>query len=236
MIAEKPHWLGVSDDLPVHRENVARLDLDRRRVQYLAIQGDAALCDKPLHVAPGGDASTCERLGDALGALTWRLRVGWLGVVDHDLRNMRIALEAAQDAAARGETPVGAVVLDPASGEIIATASNSPIELHDPTAHAEILAIRRAAAKLGNYRLSGLSLFVTLEPCAMCAGAISHARIGRLVYGASDPKGGAIEHGPHYFSQATCHWRPQVKGGVLGDESAELLRRFFRARRKPRQA
>jgi tRNA(Arg) A34 adenosine deaminase TadA len=144
---------------------------------------------------------------------------------------MRIALQAAQDAAANGETPVGAVVVDPASGEVIAVGANQPIGAHDPTAHAEIVALRAAAAKLGNYRLTGLTLFVTLEPCAMCAGAISHARIGRVVFGADDPKGGALLHGPRFFEQPTCHWRPQVEGGVLADESAELLRGFFRARR-----
>jgi len=144
---------------------------------------------------------------------------------------MRIALAAAQDAAARGETPVGAVIVDPVSGEVIASGANQPISAHDPTAHAEIVALRAAAGKLGNYRLTGLTLVVTLEPCAMCAGAISHARIGRLVYGADDPKGGAVAHGPRFFAQATCHWRPEVTGGVLAAESAELLRGFFRERR-----
>lgn len=145
---------------------------------------------------------------------------------------MRIALEAAQAAALSGETPVGAVVFDPATGEVIAIGANQPIVAHDPTAHAEIVALRAAAAKLGNYRLTGLGLAVTLEPCAMCAGAISHARIGLLVYGADDPKGGAVIHGPRFFDQPTCHWRPRVEGGVMADESAELLRGFFRARRK----
>lgn len=144
---------------------------------------------------------------------------------------MRIALEAAQAAAAAGETPVGAVVVDPASGEVIAVGANGPIGAHDPTAHAEIVALREAARKRGNYRLTGLELFVTLEPCAMCAGAISHARLGRLIYGADDAKGGAVIHGPKFFDQPTCHWRPQVTGGVLAAESAELLRSFFRARR-----
>ncbi|MBJ7409742.1 MAG: nucleoside deaminase [Phenylobacterium sp.] len=145
---------------------------------------------------------------------------------------MRIALEAAQAAAAAGETPVGAVIVDPASGEAIATGANQPIGSHDPTAHAEIVAIRAAAAKLGNYRLTGLTLYVTLEPCAMCAGAISHARIGRVVFGAEDPKGGAVVNGPRFFEQPTCHWRPQVAGGVLAQEAGDLLRSFFRARRK----
>ncbi|MGZ5986817.1 MAG: tRNA adenosine(34) deaminase TadA, partial [Caulobacteraceae bacterium] len=143
---------------------------------------------------------------------------------------MRIALACAQDAADRGEAPIGAVVVDPASGEVIAKAGNSPISLSDPTAHAEILALREAAKALGNYRLTGLTLVVTLEPCAMCAGAISHARIGRLVYGADDPKGGGVVHGPKVFDQPTCHWRPEVEGGVLAEECAGMLRSFFRAR------
>ena len=145
---------------------------------------------------------------------------------------MRIALELAQAAAAAGETPVGAIVVDPDTGEIVGRGSNGPIGRSDPTAHAEIIALREAATRLGNYRLTGLELFVTLEPCAMCAGAISHARIGRLVFGASDPKGGAVVNGPRYFEQPTCHWRPTVEGGVLAEESSALLKGFFRVRRK----
>jgi len=145
---------------------------------------------------------------------------------------MRIALQAAQAAAAAGETPVGAVVFDPATGEVMAIGANAPIGSHDPTAHAEIVALREAARKLGNYRLTNLSLAVTLEPCAMCAGAISHARIGRLVYGAADPKGGGVAHGARVFDQPTCHWRPDVTAGVMADESAALLRGFFQARRR----
>ncbi|MBU1378953.1 MAG: tRNA adenosine(34) deaminase TadA [Alphaproteobacteria bacterium] len=146
---------------------------------------------------------------------------------------MRIALEAAQAAALAGETPVGAVVVDPATGEVVAVGANQPIGSHDPTAHAEIVAMREAARKRGNYRLTDLTLFVTLEPCAMCAGAISHARIGRVVFGAEDPKGGAVVNGPRFFEQPTCHWRPKVEGGVLAQEAGDLLRTFFRARRKP---
>ncbi|WP_442867726.1 nucleoside deaminase [Caulobacter sp. NIBR2454] len=145
---------------------------------------------------------------------------------------MALALEQARAAAERGETPVGAVILDPATGEIVAAAGNGPIGAHDPTAHAEIAAMRIAAQKLGNYRLTGLTLVVTLEPCAMCAGAISHARIGRVVYGADDPKGGAVAHGPKFFEQPTCHWRPSVDAGIMADDSADLLRGFFKARRK----
>lgn len=149
---------------------------------------------------------------------------------------MAMALDEARAAAERGETPVGAVILDPATGEVIAVAGNGPIAAHDPTAHAEIAAMRLAAAKLENYRLTDLTLVVTLEPCAMCAGAISHARIGRVVYGADDPKGGAVAHGPKFFAQPTCHWRPEVTGGVMAQESADLLRGFFRARRKAKPA
>jgi tRNA(adenine34) deaminase len=145
---------------------------------------------------------------------------------------MEAALRLARSAAQAGETPIGAIIVDPATDEIIAEAHNSPIAGHDPTGHAEILVLRAAAARLGNYRLTGLELFVTLEPCAMCAGAISHARIGRLVYGAGDAKGGAVAHGPRFFEQPTCHSRPQVMSGILADESAALLRGFFRARRK----
>jgi tRNA(adenine34) deaminase len=145
---------------------------------------------------------------------------------------MTLALDEARAAAARGETPVGAVILDPATGAVISRAGNGPIGAHDPTAHAEIAALRLAAARLENYRLTGLTLVVTLEPCAMCAGAISHARIGRVVFGAEDPKGGAVVHGPKFFAQPTCHWRPEVTGGVMAQESADLLREFFRERRK----
>ena len=143
---------------------------------------------------------------------------------------MRRALELAEEAAEAGEVPVGALIIDE-NGDLLAEGHNRPIALQDPTAHAEIAAIRAACAKLGNYRLPSTTLFVTLEPCAMCAGAISHARIARVVYGASDPKGGAIEHGPKLFAQPTLHHRPEVTSGILAEEAGELLRRFFRARR-----
>jgi tRNA(Arg) A34 adenosine deaminase TadA len=123
------------------------------------------------------------------------------------------------------------VLVDPATGDVVAEAHNQPIGLHDPTAHAEVLAMRAAAQKLGNYRLTGLTLYVTLEPCAMCAGAISHARIGRVVYGAADEKGGAVAHGPRFFEQPTCHSRPAVTAGLMAEESSALLKGFFRARR-----
>ncbi len=144
---------------------------------------------------------------------------------------MRIALELAQDAGAAGEVPVGAVVFDPATGAVLGRGANAPIGRNDPTAHAEVLALRDAALRLGNYRLTGLAMAVTLEPCAMCAGAISLARIGRLVWGADDPKGGGVLHGARVFDQPTCHWRPEVLGAVLGEESAALLKAFFKARR-----
>jgi len=145
---------------------------------------------------------------------------------------MRMALDQAQAAADIGETPVGCVIVDETTGEVVGQGMNGPIGAHDPTAHAEIVAMRDAAGRLGNYRLTNLTLYVTLEPCAMCAGAISHARIGRVVWGADDPKGGAVIHGPRFFEQATCHWRPAIHGGVLAAEGGELLRGFFRARRK----
>jgi tRNA(Arg) A34 adenosine deaminase TadA len=151
-----------------------------------------------------------------------------------DVLHMQAALDLAREAAAAGEAPVGAVVVDPVTDAVVARAHNRPVGLSDPTAHAEILALRQAAQAVGNYRLTRLLLYVTLEPCAMCAGAISHARIGRLVYAAADPKGGAVAHGPRLFDQPTCHWRPEVVAGVLAEESAELLRAFFRERRGPR--
>ncbi|TGY92780.1 tRNA adenosine(34) deaminase TadA [Marinicauda pacifica] len=152
-------------------------------------------------------------------------------MTERDERYMRRALQLAQAAGDAGEAPIGALIVDPASGQVVAEGGNAPIAGHDPTAHAEIVALRRAGLALGNYRLTGLELYVTLEPCAMCAGAISHARIGRVVYGASDEKGGAVDHGPRFFDQPTCHWRPDVSGGVLAEDSAHLLRAFFRARR-----
>jgi tRNA(adenine34) deaminase len=142
-----------------------------------------------------------------------------------------LALDAAREAAAAGEVPVGAVVVDPA-GAVIATAANRTRRDQDPTAHAEILAIREAAARLGNERLDGCDLWVTLEPCAMCAGAISLARISRLYFGAPDAKGGAILHGPRLFAQPTCHHAPDVYPGIGEDEAGALLRDFFKARRR----
>lgn len=150
---------------------------------------------------------------------------------DRDHHFMGLALLQAQAAAAAGETPVGAVVVDPQTDAVIAQAGNAPIGTYDPTGHAEIRALRQAAETVKNYRLTGLELFVTLEPCIMCAGAISHARIGRVVYGASDPKGGGVDHGPRFFTQPTCHWRPEVTSGVRAEEGAEMLKHFFRARR-----
>jgi tRNA(adenine34) deaminase len=142
---------------------------------------------------------------------------------------MEEALTLARQAAESGEVPVGAIVVK--DGQIIGRGANRPLESHDPTAHAEIMALRQAAAALGNDRLTGCELWVTLEPCAMCAGAIAHARIARLYYGADDPKGGAVTHGPRLFDQPTIHHRPEVYGGIAADEAAELLKAFFAARR-----
>ena len=149
----------------------------------------------------------------------------------NDEHYMRLAIEEAKAAARRGEVPVGAVLVN-AVGEIVARTRNAPISTCDPTAHAEILALRDGAHQLENYRLGGMRLYVTLEPCTMCAGAISNARIARVIYGASDPKGGAVEHGVRFFDQSTCHHRPEVRGGVLAAESSAMLKAFFRDRRR----
>lgn len=143
---------------------------------------------------------------------------------------MARALAEAEAAAARGEVPVGAVVTGP-DGAVLAAAGNRVEELNDPSAHAEILAIRAAAAKIGSPRLIDCDLHVTLEPCPMCAQAISFARIRRLVFGAYDPKGGGVEHGPRIYSQPTCHHAPEVVGGVEESRAGDLLRKFFQDRR-----
>lgn len=148
-----------------------------------------------------------------------------------DLIRMRAALEEARAAALREEVPIGAVLVDSRTGAIVARAGNATREGCDPTAHAEILVIRQGCAAAGVQRLPEYDLYVTLEPCAMCAAAISFARIRRLVFGAPDPKGGGVVHGPRFFDQPTCHHRPEVTGGVRSDDSAEILRAFFRARR-----
>jgi len=139
------------------------------------------------------------------------------------------ALEQARQAESAGEVPIGAVVIK--DGIVLAAAHNQPRSLSDPTAHAELLAIRGAARALGNERLDGCELWVTLEPCPMCAGAISHARIGKLYYAASDPKGGAVEHGARVFEQDQCLHRPEVYSGMGEAEAADLLRQFFQSRR-----
>ncbi|MCC4244118.1 nucleoside deaminase [Stappia indica] len=142
---------------------------------------------------------------------------------------MDLALQEARAAAARGEVPVGAVLVR--GGEVLAADGNRTLELSDPTAHAEILVMRRAAASLGSQRLPDCDLYVTLEPCPMCAAAISFARIRRLYFGASDPKGGAVENGVRFYSQSTCHHAPEVYSGLAERDAADLLRGFFRDRR-----
>ncbi len=146
--------------------------------------------------------------------------------------HMDLALAEARRAAGRGEVPVGAVLVDGASGQVLAAAGNRVEELTDPTAHAELLAIREAARAQGLKRLEGADLYVTLEPCAMCAAAVSLARLRRLYFGAYDPKGGGVEHGARVFQQATCHHRPEVYGGIAESEAAGLLRDFFAERRQ----
>ncbi len=144
---------------------------------------------------------------------------------------MARALAEAEAAAARGEVPVGAVLVDGQSGRVLAAAGNRCEEMRDPTAHAEMLVIREAAAARRAVRLEGSDLYVTLEPCAMCAGAVSLARVRRLTFGAYDPKGGGVEHGARVFDQATCHHRPEVIGGVEETAAAALLKDFFSGRR-----
>ena len=142
---------------------------------------------------------------------------------------MSVAFAEARAAEARGEAPIGAVVVR--DGITIARAGNQTVGDNDPTAHAEIVVLRAAGAKLGNPRLNDCDLYVTLEPCAMCAGALSFARIRRLYYGAPDPKGGAVDNGVRFFSQPTCHHAPEVYGGIRESEAGEMLRKFFEARR-----
>ena len=142
---------------------------------------------------------------------------------------MQMALEEARAAQTRGEVPVGCVIVR--DGEVIARAGNRTLADRDPTGHAELLAIRAASAALGGERLTDCDLYVTLEPCTMCAAAMSFARIRRLYFGAPDPKGGAVEHGVRFFGSPTCHHRPQVYSGIGEQESAELLKVFFAARR-----
>ena len=143
---------------------------------------------------------------------------------------MRLALAAARAGESAGEVPIGAVVVK--DGAVIASAYNAPRGMHDPTAHAEILAIRAAAARIGNERLEGCELWVSLEPCAMCAGAIAHARIARLYYAAADPKGGAVEHGARVFDHPQCLHRPEIYSGIGAEEAGGLLKDFFQSRRK----
>jgi tRNA(Arg) A34 adenosine deaminase TadA len=150
-------------------------------------------------------------------------------IFNDSMSYMLSALAEAEAAAVRGEVPVGTVVV--AGGRILASAGNRTRELSDPTAHAEMLAIRAACAAGGSERLPDADLYVTLEPCPMCAAAISFARIRRLYYGALDPKGGGVEHGPRIFSQPSCHHAPELYGGIEELRSAELLRAFFAARR-----
>ena len=148
-----------------------------------------------------------------------------------DAQAIALALEEAKSAALRGEVPVGAVLLS-ADGALLARDGNRILELKDPTAHAEMLVMRAGAKALGNERLLGATLYVSLEPCAMCAGAIAMARVGRVVFAACDPKGGAVLHGPRFFEQPTCHHRPAVEqSDPHATEAGEILKEFFRARR-----
>ncbi len=148
-----------------------------------------------------------------------------------DINAMTVAIEEAKRAGSRGEVPIGAVIVDPATGAIVARAGNATREQNDPTAHAEILVLRAVCAEKGAQRIPGLHLYVTLEPCAMCAAAISFARIDHVIYGAPDAKGGGIDHGGRFYSQPTCHHRPKVTSNILADSCGQLLKDFFKTRR-----
>jgi tRNA(adenine34) deaminase len=188
--------------------------------------GDAPHClERAPVLSPNRVASQTKRVGAAFETGTGRALNG----ADNGGNPMSLAFDEARAAESRGETPIGAAVV--CDGAVIACAGNSTRQLADPTAHAELLAIRGAAAAVGSERLAGCDLYVTLEPCAMCAGAISHARIRRLYYAASDPKGGAVEHGPRFFNQPTCHHAPEVYGGIRESEAAAMLRAFFADKR-----
>jgi tRNA(adenine34) deaminase len=145
-------------------------------------------------------------------------------------QGMAIAMEEAKAAAARGEVPVGACIVS-TSGQVLARDGNRTLERKDPTAHAEMLVVRTASQILGSERLTDCDLYVTLEPCSMCAGALSHARVRRVYFGADDPKMGAVENGPRFFTQPTCHHAPEVYGGIGGELASALLKDFFKSRR-----
>jgi tRNA(Arg) A34 adenosine deaminase TadA len=149
----------------------------------------------------------------------------------HHIDYMDMAFRQAEAARDRGEVPIGAVLVDAVSGEVLAADHNRVEELHDPTAHAEMLVIRAVSTGRREKRLPAADLYVTLEPCPMCAAAISFARLRRLYWGAADAKGGAVEHGPRFFAQSTCHHRPELYGGIDEARAAALLKRFFAARR-----
>lgn len=177
------------------------------------------------------DGMLARRQGAAMSETQDQITRHFKGNSGSENRFMARALSEARQAAARGEVPVGAVVVDGESGVVLAQAGNRTEADHDPSAHAEVLALRAAAAARKSPRLEGCDLYVTLEPCAMCAAAISFARIRRLYFGAYDAKGGGVEHGPRFFAQPTCHHRPEVIGGLSEAEASRLLQEFFKARR-----
>lgn len=151
--------------------------------------------------------------------------------MNNRLDYMEAAFAEAEAAGARGEVPVGAVIVDPENSRIVSAAGNRTLEQKDPSAHAEMLAIRAACKAVASERLTGFDIYVTLEPCAMCAQAISFARLRRLYFGASDPKGGGVEHGARIFAQETCHHAPEIYGGIAATRSGKILQDFFRNRR-----
>ena len=254
---EQPRPLAHRQRLAVDDDAVGRGHIARRRCDLFAVDRDPAGGDPGLGLAPRRQPGARDRLGDAFAlvllafvalachdsgliaeaaprvpnAISAFKRVY---AIAHDPENpmpsfMDLALDEARAAVAAGEVPVGCVIVR--DGEVIAQAYNRTLADRDPTAHCEMLAIRRAAEVLASERLTDCDLYVTLEPCAMCAAAISFARIRRLYYGAADVKGGAVENGVRYYASPTCHHRPEVYGGMAEAEAAALLKDFFRARR-----
>ena len=270
MIKKQPRALALRQCLTVDGDAVARRDVERRRRDQLAVDGDPAGGDPFLGLAARGEPRACDRAGNALAVLVgivFSFIRSWPGLClasmsftavykEVDARHkpalgrpkagldgrdkpgngngpmatfMEMALDEARAAGEAGEVPVGCVIVH--DGAVLARAGNRTMTDADPTAHAEMVAIRAAAAMLGSERLTACDLYVTLEPCAMCAGAVSFARIRRLYYGAADPKGGAVDSGVKFFASPTCHHRPEVYSGLAEAEASALLKEFFRERR-----
>ena len=247
VISPQPRPLRLRQLFAVDPDVIVGPDVDRRAGKDLTVDRDPALGDPALGVATRAQTRARDNLCDPLWlASCWRFRGGVCDGAgmhgDNDIgragglgnrpvpSTMRRALDEAAAAAGEGEVPVGAVLVD-AAGAVVAASGNRVERDRDPTAHAELLVVREGAARLELKRLEDCDLYVTLEPCPMCAAAIALARIRRLYFAAWDPKGGGVEHGPRIFDQPTCHHRPEVYGGIGERAASRLLRQFFRARR-----